>query len=325
MDTSDEFHSRSLSICILLLPYWYRCNGSFGEIIYKVESPAWQPSTDVPNLTFVLLNILPAVTIMLFIIPSAALALATSVCAAPAAKVTTAITSSFTNLPNGYLKGFKNPIIQSSVGGKAVCVSGKIDVTASADQIMVNSQWQPTNQSMVTNLLVEVMQVNSTIGKQLVVGNNNVSGTYGIYSQLCFPSATGINATTIQFLIHGIGSERGYWNVAGGYSYVDYAAEQGYITFLFDRLGTGLSDHPDPIQTVQLRIQLEIAHQLVQSLRTDGISNHVFKHVIGVGHSFGSFQANGLTTRYPDDLDAAVLTGFSTIQLVSRLRFQARV
>jgi pimeloyl-ACP methyl ester carboxylesterase len=163
----------------------------------------------------------------------------------------------------------------------------------------------------MAHLLSEGWIGSATIGKQLVVGTSDVSGTYGIYSQLCFPSATGINATTIQFLIHGIGSERGYWNVATGYSYVDFAAEQGYTTFFFDRLGTGLSDHPDPIQTVQLPIQLENAHQLVHLLRNGGISNHVFKHVIGVGHSFGSFQVNGLTTKYPDDLDAAVLTGFS--------------
>lgn len=187
-----------------------------------------------------------------------------------------------------------------------------MDITASAQNLQINSQ-EPTNQTAVTELIVETFQINSTIAQQLVRGQNLVSGTYGIYSQLCFPSATGtINATTIQFLIYGAGLDRSYWNVAPGYSYVDYAAEQGYTTFLYDCLGTGLSDHPDAIEIVQVGLQVAIAHELVQLLRAGSISDHTFKHVVGVGHSLGSFQTNVLTTQHPDDLDAAVLTGFLT-------------
>ncbi|KAE9382120.1 catalytic protein [Stipitochalara longipes BDJ] len=206
--------------------------------------------------------------------------------------------------------GFKNPRIESSVGGQAICIVGTVDVTASANNIRVNSQ-EPANQIVLTEFLVEAVQVNSTLAKQIVVGQNNVSGTYGIYSQLCFPNGM-INASTIQFLIHGLGCDRSYWNNAPNYSYVDYAAEQGYTTFSYDRLGTGLSDHPDPIQIVQSEFQIAIAHELIQLLRTGRISNHTFEHVVGVGHSAGSFQTLGLTSQHPDDLDAAVLTGFGT-------------
>ena len=61
----------------------------------------------------------------------------------------------------------------------------------------------------------------------------------------------------------GGGFDRSYWNVAPGYSYVGCAAEQGYATFLYDRLGWGLSDHPDPLEIVQLELQVTIAHELI--------------------------------------------------------------
>ena len=134
----------------------------------------------------------------------------------------------------------------------------------------------------------------------------------GIYSELCFPSATGtINSTTVQFLTHGFQADRTYWNVAPGYSYADYAAEQGYTTFFYDRLGVGLSDHPDPIQTVQFPVEIAVAHELVQLLRVGGIANHTFEQVVGVGHSLGSVVTNGVTSQHPDDFDTVVLTGFT--------------
>ena len=243
---------------------------------------------------------------MTSLIFSAAVLLMTRTLAAPTTP------SSFVTIPASFVSGFRNPSVQSSVGGKAICISGFVDVTASAKNVHLNYA-EPVNQTEVTELTVETFQVNSTIGKQLVGDETTVSGTYGIYSQLCFPASPGtINTTTLQFLIHGSGFDRAYWNLAPGYSYVDAAAEQGYTTFLYDRLGTGLSDHPDAIQVVQLPIQVSIAHELIQLLRSGGIASQKFTNVVGVGHSFGSFQANVLTAQHPKDLDAAVLTGFST-------------
>jgi pimeloyl-ACP methyl ester carboxylesterase len=245
---------------------------------------------------------------MRFISFSAAVALTAGVLSAPftETKATQAISL---DIPVGYMKGFKNPSVQSSAGGKAVCISGTVDVTASANNVHINHPGF-TNQNEVTEFLDEAFQVDSTLLERFIGGRNPVSGSYGIYSQLCFPHGM-VNATTIQFLIHGGGFDRSYWNAAPGYSYVDYAAEQGYMTFLYDRLGTGLSDHPDPLQTVQWGLQVEIAHELITLLRTGSLAGLTFKHVVGVGHSLGSFQTNGVTTRHPDDLDAAVLTGFS--------------
>lgn len=210
-----------------------------------------------------------------------------------------------------YTKGFNNPTIQSSAGGKAICISGIIDVAASATNAHITLE-PPKNQIEVTNFITEGLQINTTTGERYISGANQVSGTYGIYSQLCFPSATGtINTTTIQFLIHGAGYDRSYWNAAPGYSYVDYAAEEGYTTFLYDRLGVGLSDHPDPIQVVQTPLEAAVGHSLVQLLRTGHIAARPFSQVVGVGHSFGSHQVATITSQHPRDFDGVILTGFS--------------
>ena len=240
---------------------------------------------------------------------STAMLLASCISAAPLISRATNETSFYTD-PTGYMKGFRDPTIESSVGGQAICVSGIVDVTASGinQQLMLQ---EPANQTAVTNLLLENIQIDSPLPKQVIGDNVTISGTYGIYSQLCFPNGE-INSTTIQFLTHGLGIDRSYWNNAPNYSYVDYAAEQGYTTFLYDRLGVGLSDHPDPIQVVQEGLQVAIAHELIQLLRTSRISDHTFEHVVGVGHSFGSSQTLGISAQYPEDFDAVVLTGYST-------------
>ena len=210
------------------------------------------------------------------------------------------------------MKGFKNPRIDSSAGGKAICVSGLVDITASAENAKLDLS-EPANQTEVVEILVEFFQINSTFGKQVNAGKTNVSGTFNIYSQMCFPTG-GVSSKTVQLLTHGLGCDRSYWDVAPDYSYVDYAAEQGYTTLFYDRLGVGLSDHPDPIQVVQFNLEISILHEFVQLLRTGGLAGLNFEHVVGVGHSFGSIMSHGLAAKYPHDFDALVLTGFTDSQ-----------
>lgn len=103
-----------------------------------------------------------------------------------------------------------------------------------------------------------------------------------------------------------------YWDFDSDYSYVDVAAEHGYATFLYDRLGVGQSDKPDPINVIQAPIEVEIAHTLATSLRDGKFSQLKFNKIVGVGHSFGSIITQAITQQYPQVLDAAILTGFSS-------------
>jgi pimeloyl-ACP methyl ester carboxylesterase len=93
---------------------------------------------------------------------------------------------------------------------------------------------------------------------------------------------------------------------------VAYASHQGYPTLAIDRLGNGDSDHPDPILVVQMPAHAEIAHGVVQ-LAKAGTSPlpRAFDKVIYVGHSFGSLIGNLMNEKYPDAVDATVLTGWS--------------
>jgi pimeloyl-ACP methyl ester carboxylesterase len=51
---------------------------------------------------------------------------------------------------------------------------------------------------------------------------------------------------------------------------------------------------------------------LIQKLRAGDIASTKFKHVVGVGHSFGSQLTVAVTDQHPKDFDAVVLTGFAT-------------
>ena len=98
-------------------------------------------------------------------------------------------------------------------------------------------------------------------------------------------------------------------NTAGG----SYASQQGYPTLAIDRLGSGESEHPDPILVVQNPAHAEIAYGIVQ-LAKAGTSPlpRAFGKVIYVGHSFGSLIGNMMNAKYPDAVDATVLTGWSS-------------
>jgi pimeloyl-ACP methyl ester carboxylesterase len=97
------------------------------------------------------------------------------------------------------------------------------------------------------------------------------------------------------------------------YSWIDYASQQGYPTFAYDRLGAGLSSFPDPILVVQLPTEAAVANQLVQMAR-DGTSPYFprkFNKIIVVGHSMGSAVAQLFSVNYPTAADCIVLTGYS--------------
>lgn len=73
----------------------------------------------------------------------------------------------------------------------------------------------------------------------------------------------------------------------------------------------GNSDHPDPIQVVQATAQVAVTHALAGLLRDAELGGYRFDKVVGVGHSAGSTLTQGVTTQYPRDFDAVILSGTS--------------
>lgn len=209
-----------------------------------------------------------------------------------------------------YAAGFQNPVYSASSNGSAVCITGLVPVLASATNVHINLTL-PANQSVTTEIFVDMLQTDSTFAQSVTGSKSNISGTYMINARLCYPRATGINSSAVQILTHGIGYGLGYWDITQGFSYVDVAAAYGYTTLLYDRLGVGSSEQPDPIQVVQGPLEVSIAYGLIQMLRSGYFADTKFSKVIAVGHSFGSEITNAITVQYPSAVDAAILTGFS--------------
>ena len=82
-------------------------------------------------------------------------------------------------------------------------------------------------------------------------GTQTQTNSYMISGTLCTPRHTSntTQTTNVQLLVHGAGYDSSYWDFSpdgktDDYSYVSAAAAAGLTTFRYDRLGTGLSDHP---------------------------------------------------------------------------------
>ena len=210
-------------------------------------------------------------------------------------------------------KGFSTGYTVSySTGNSAVCVSGKVPVSFSATntKLLLNN---PPDQYTASEIIAELFQNDATLPITTNGGPKAVSGTYNIAATLCYPASLDATkkVTTLQVLTHGVSLEKSYWDIASNYSYVDAAAKAGYATLAYDRLGVGGSDHPDPIQIVQAYTDVEILHGIVQLIRNAQVGSFAPKNIVGVGHSFGSIIQLAVNGKYPNDLDASVITGFA--------------
>ncbi|GJE88554.1 alpha/beta-hydrolase [Phanerochaete sordida] len=157
------------------------------------------------------------------------------------------------------------------------------DVDSNANQTYLEALFQ-TFSTLMTNLTLMYEQPY----RQPVHNSYNISGT------LCVPKDVIENTFDVQLLLHGITWDSSYWdfvpdNSTEQYSYVYAAAEAGYVTFRYDQLGAGLSEHPeDAYNVVQAFTDLAIATKIAQMLRSGDIGGVKFDKVIGVGHSYGS-------------------------------------
>jgi pimeloyl-ACP methyl ester carboxylesterase len=217
-------------------------------------------------------------------------------------------------IPYGILStdGIVGPNFSYSEGQKAICVTGIVDVPAIATNVEILYKG-PENNYELTEFITNFVRRDTNTFATSIGGSQQISDTFSIYSKLCVPADTknASRPTSVQFLSHGGTLDHTYWDFAPGYSYVDAAAEKGYATFSFDRLGTGKSTQPDPLQIVQIPLQVEIAHAIIENLKSGQIGGIAFGQVVGVGHSLGAALTQEVARLHPDDFDALVLTGHS--------------
>ncbi|PPQ76378.1 hypothetical protein CVT26_015386 [Gymnopilus dilepis] len=195
-------------------------------------------------------------------------------------------------------------------GTPSNCKQATIPVTVTAHPRVISLS-TPKNQSEVIGFFTSLTSVNSTLAADVVHDPTTLNATYNIWTLLCLPPKG--KADILEFAVHGINYDHNYWNFGGEgspYNYVDAAVGAGHAIFIYDRLGTGQSSRPDGIKEVQEDTEVEVAAQLIRYIK-GGKTGHEFQQVIGIGHSFGSIQLNVIAARYPELLNATILTGFS--------------
>lgn len=210
--------------------------------------------------------------------------------------------------------GFSNASITESTGGGSICITGYINmaINTTGTRILYTP---PQDQMAVMESFIEMFQVDSTFAANATAGGPSfISGNHLIFCKFCLPSdrSKAAQAKTVQVLTHGATLDHTYWDIAPNYSYVDVASAAGYATLSYDQIGVGFSAHPDPIQDVQATSQVAVLHQLVEILRSERLGRFSFDNVVGVGHSAGSTLTQAVTTQYPEDFDAVILSGTST-------------
>ncbi|UNI13903.1 hypothetical protein JDV02_000598 [Purpureocillium takamizusanense] len=174
----------------------------------------------------------------------------------------------------------------------------------------------PATEIEVTNVFLRLARQNFNYTKTVLKGYKTVQGDYTLATTYCEPS--GGPSDSLQILTHGVGFDRSYWDFPyhnHNYSYVNKALDAKYSTLSWDRLGIGASSHGDPVNDIQIFLEvaaLKALTDIVKGGKLPGVSQQ-HKKVVHVGHSFGSAMTFALVDRYPDITNGIVLTGFSQV------------
>ncbi|MCO5590044.1 hypothetical protein L7F22_044013 [Adiantum nelumboides] len=182
------------------------------------------------------------------------------------------------------------------------------------------------NQTQITELFVNfttglVRNDTAPFQTTYIKGMKEVTQTFQISGVYCEPKK-GRKSETLQVLVHGIGFDGNYWNFHNealgvkeqDYSYAYAAAEKGFSTFRYDRLGTGASERPeDGYNVAQAPTEVGILISIADMVKNSNkVGNRKWSKTVLIGHSYGSVQSQALSKLRPDLADGLILTGFST-------------
>ncbi|KAL7940582.1 Alpha/Beta hydrolase protein [Trichoderma barbatum] len=193
------------------------------------------------------------------------------------------------------------------------CTDYDIPVTVTSNNLLFGPRFE-NNFELIDFLTALTSRDNSTFHP--FTGTATQTNSYTISGTFCAPSESKARKRdTVLLLTHGLGFDRSYWNPEvhpEKYSFVNHAIAQGYSTFSYDRLGVGASSIVSGY-TNQASIQMAILQSLAKSIRSGkySISGEAPKHLVLVGHSFGSALSAGALTAEPDLADGVILTGYS--------------
>ncbi|MFD0562726.1 alpha/beta hydrolase [Kitasatospora saccharophila] len=146
--------------------------------------------------------------------------------------------------------------------------------------------------------------------------------TYRVSGHLTAPAALladGAGPRAVTLYEHGIAAGEWYWRLdAPGYHHTEEMARKGDASLTIDRLGYGASDKPDGFESC-IGGQADIAHQIVQQLRSggyraDGRAAVPFDRVVLAGQSNGG-QISEIEAYTFQDVDGLVLMDWADLGL----------
>ncbi|KAK4688823.1 hypothetical protein P7C73_g1273, partial [Tremellales sp. Uapishka_1] len=215
----------------------------------------------------------------------------------------------------------------------ANCRDFYADITASATNVDIASVIgpPPVNQQALVQSSLDAMAAGSTVMAQIAAAPTfNVTETYSLWFEYCEP-LNGTSAGLFQ-THHGIVGNAGYWNVlingVTDNSFAQSAAEAGWSTLSYDRLGVGRSAKPDGTNIVQANYEISESIAIGEMVRAGTLGDiGAFSTVVGVGHSYGSALLTGVAAMSDTVFDALVLTGFTANQTTGPLSniFQSEI
>ncbi|KAH8197039.1 hypothetical protein TruAng_008790 [Truncatella angustata] len=193
----------------------------------------------------------------------------------------------------------------------SLCQNITIPVTISAENTPLNFAPPLTNFDATNFLLNSLKAIRDGVQNPQTT---TISGIYNLAATRCDPESG--PSDVLQILTHGFGFDRSYWDFPfndHNYSYVNFALDHGYSTLSWDRLGLGMSSHGDPINEIQIPLEVAALGALSRVARTGNLSSTgtSYGKIAHIGHSLGSAMIYALAATDPDMLDAIVLTGFS--------------
>ncbi|PHH77390.1 hypothetical protein CDD80_667 [Ophiocordyceps camponoti-rufipedis] len=195
------------------------------------------------------------------------------------------------------------------------CIDISVNVALRPQMVRFDIQ-PPTTEVGIVDLILD-----ATVAIPVIQPTQTTqTKTYRLAATYCSPDSGPGKA--LQILTHGLGFDKAYWDWDAGpsngghrYSYVDHALSRGYATLSWDRVGFSGSSRGDPIDEIQLFLELDALAALTNWVRRGGLpgGQHQSSKIVLVGHSFGSALTTMVASQYPGLADGIVLTGFSQV------------
>ncbi|KAG7008702.1 cryptochrome-2 [Physcia stellaris] len=174
----------------------------------------------------------------------------------------------------------------------------------------------PHNNFDVTRFVLNLTSASGNFTNTSLAGYATVVGTAHISAVFCAPK-TMPKKPVVQFLTHGIGYDKTYWDLPYDNfknSYVDAAVrDYRFCTLAIDRFGIGNSTVSDPLRVVQAPVTMATIQGITRMLRDGTVPSvpYRFDKVVHVGHSFGSALTYELVAADPAASDGIIMTGIS--------------